>query len=208
MANSIDTLRQVLAAVQANRLPGLGDLASELKRPPAEGSSQPNVNESAIVEHAATYGEPVDPGLAAVLAGVHSSGITAATMAPAPKRNTATVARAILSAAMASDDDESWDAPGGFSASSESSSGSQEFSKKHTGTAAERKARLMNVAEEASYDHPPSKDDIMQMQGKPLKVVLQRLRIRGMAIRLAVKRFGNERLFTLVWTYSWLPALR
>ena len=181
MAGSTNTCRDVLAPVRANNRPSLS-------HQPSNGSSQPQLNESAIFEHAGTYGEPVDPGLAALLAGIHSSEPLAATMAQAPKRSTATVANAIVSAAMASDDDASSDAYERFAASSESSSGSQEmFSKRQTGTAAERKARLMQVAEETSYDHPPSKDDVMQMQSKPLKVVLQNLRIKGVSCRLAVK---------------------
>lgn len=171
MSDLTHTFRQPLGPVRGNQAPAQSLPAFALVDAPAGQAAQHTVNTTSILSHAGTYGEPVDPGLAQLVDQNNHFSTPTVTAQTLSKRVSATAARSTIETAMHSDDDEA-SALAEVTAAVRKRTGASESS-------VQRKARLMQVAESCSLDSPPSDADLGLMQGKPLKIVLQKLRIKG-----------------------------
>ena len=161
MSNSSHTCRQPLASVQARQIPAQSLAAFTLLDEAAGDCAQPVLNGSAIAARAATFGEPVDPGLARLLAQEHRAK-AGSTVAVPQKRNTI-AARAFISAAMhGGDDDDIYEDQMSSIGDGPESEDSLTLGRER-GIASERKARLLRVAEGCSLTSPPSDEDLMLM---------------------------------------------
>jgi hypothetical protein len=124
------------------------------------------VNTGSILAHAGTYGEPVDSALAAAFnLPPQAPGDDAKT--PGHARRSATAARQTIQQAVLSPDDDEL----GFGVTKVSG--------------ADKKTRLLYVADTCSFDKPPSEEDLNQMQLKPLRIVADKLKIQGQLPDLA-----------------------
>lgn len=173
MQNAAEVSRQPLRSLPARQVPGGVLPPFKLLTSPSSDDTTAQLNAAAILAHASRYNEPVDEGLALLLAGDQVSAQSQSTAAPAPlrARNSSVAACAVISSAMRSSQDLSGDE------SLESFRGLAGH--KNTETAAQRKERLITVATQCSLDNPPRDEDLALMQTKPLKLVLEKLGIKS-----------------------------
>ena len=118
------------------------------------------VNTGSILAHAGTYGEAVDPALACAFNLPPQAPSDDARM-PGHVRRSATAARQTIKQAVLSPDDDELD----FAVTKVSG--------------ADKKSRLLYVANNCSFGSPPCDEDLKQMQLIPLRIVAEKLKIQG-----------------------------
>lgn len=169
MVPAAHTNRQPLGSVQANQI--AGQSLPPFTLPPIADTAQQPLNTAEILAHHSTYGEPVDPMLAQLMLQQRNGDISSGSLGvPTSKRSSAVAAMATIQTVVAINGESNTEVTATRPSELQSDQGSK---------AAERKARLIKVANECNPSNPPSDADLQLMQVEPLKIVLKKLNIKS-----------------------------